>query len=60
MPLGDKTKAPAFKLWKAGKALKEIQDAIRGMSKTKPGSVAGWVLDWERGAQGVWTPKIRR
>lgn len=58
MPRGDKTKAPAFDLWKAGKSLRVIQDAIGARSETKPSSVAGWVRDWERGRQGQWTPKI--
>jgi hypothetical protein len=43
MPLGDKSKEPAFKLWKAGRSLREIQMAVEAMSGTKPGSVAGWV-----------------
>lgn len=59
MPRGDRTKAPSFALWKAGKSLRQIQSAICGQSKTKPGSVAGWVRDWERGSQGAWAPKIK-
>lgn len=60
MPRGDRTKAPAFQLWSAGKALEDIQRAIGARSKTKPSSVAGWVRDWERGRQGMWVPKIKR
>ena len=56
MPRGDKTKEPAFRMWLQGKPLKEIQ---REMQKkgTLPSSVAGWILDWERGKQRDWTPK---
>jgi hypothetical protein len=59
MALGDKTKKPAFEMWKAGKALKEIQKVIQQQSTTKPSSVKGWVMDWERGRQTSWNPKIR-
>lgn len=59
MPRGDKTKVPAFRLWRAGRSLREIQDAIGAVSRTKPSSVAGWVRDWERGRQGTWTPRVR-
>ena len=57
MPKGDKSKEPAFALWKAGRSLSEIQSEIRLAPETKPGSVAGWVLDWERGKQGLWEPR---
>ncbi len=59
MPKGDLTKAPAFRLWKAGRSLKEIQDVITRTSGTQASSVAGWVRDWERGSQKTWTPKIK-
>lgn len=59
MPRGDRTKAPAFQLWRAGKSLEEIQGEIGARSKTKPSSVAGWVRDWERGRQGTWPPNIK-
>ena len=59
MPRGDATKAPAFQLWKAGKSLEDIQQAISARSKTKATSVAGWVRDWERGRQQQWAPKIK-
>jgi hypothetical protein len=59
MPQGDKTKEPAFRLWKAGRSLKEIQMAITGTSGTKASSVAGWVKDWERGSQKAWAPKVK-
>ena len=59
MPPGAKTKKVAFKLWYEGKALKEIQNDPKIRPKTKPGSVSGWVLDWERASQNTWTPRIR-
>ena len=58
MALGDKTKKPAFEMWEAGKSLKEIQEKICRATTTKPGSVKGWILDWERGKQSSWTPVI--
>jgi hypothetical protein len=57
MPRGDKTKEAAFKLWLEGKGLKHIQDQIAAGSGTEPGSVRGWVLDWERGQQKLWSPR---
>ena len=66
MPHGDKTKSLAFKLWYQGKALVEIQEKVkiasaRGRSQgTKPGSVSGWVKDWDRGDQKVWVPRPRQ
>jgi len=59
MPRGDKTKRVAFKLWYQGKSLREIQDKIAEESGTQRGSVRGWVLDWERGNQKAWTPRVR-
>ena len=47
MPRGDNTKAPSFKMWKAGNSLKQIQNVICTKSKTRPSSVAGWVRDWD-------------
>lgn len=41
MPRGDKTKAPAFAMWKAGKSLKDIQAAIRARSQNKAEKVIG-------------------
>lgn len=58
MPIGDKTKKPAYELWVAGRPLAAIQKAICSTSGTKPSSVKGWVQDWERGQQGNWKPKI--
>lgn len=58
MAHGDKTKEIAFNMWMAGKSLSHIQLSIQKKSTTKPGSVSGWILDWERGKQNIWTPKI--
>lgn len=59
MARGDKTKRRAFEVWVRGKSLEDIQyEAIRG-STTLPASVRGWVLDWERGKQRTWNPKIK-
>ncbi len=58
MARGDKTKKPAFEMWKTGKALKEIQKVICQKTSTEPGSVRGWILDWERGRQESWVPNI--
>ena len=58
MALGDKTKKPAFEMGEAGKSLEEIQEEICRTTTTKPGSVKGWILDWERGKQASWSPVI--
>ncbi len=58
MASGDKTKKPAFEMWKEGKSLKEIQEKICRATTTKPRSVKGWILDWERGKQSSWNPAI--
>jgi hypothetical protein len=55
----DKTKSVAFKLWYQGKSLREIQVKIAEESDTQAGSVRGWVLDWERGNQKSWAPRVR-
>ena len=60
MPRGDKTKAPSFVLWKAGKPLRQIQNTICVISPTRPRSIAGWVRDWEGGRQGKWAPTIKK
>lgn len=58
MAHGDKTKKVAFKMWVAGKSLAQIQQHIEQISTTTRGSVKGWLLDWERGKQGDWNPKL--
>ncbi len=58
MALGDKTKEPAFEMWLAGHPLSVIQRTVCKGTTTKPASVKGWVLDWERGEQKTWTPNI--
>lgn len=58
MPIGDKTKKPAFQMWLAGQSLPNIQRAICRPNGTKRSSVKGWVQDWERGKQGNWKPTI--
>ena len=52
----DNTKEPAFKMWKEGKSLIEIQSVIGSSSKTLSSSITDWVRDWERGKQNTWTP----
>ena len=59
MALGDKTKEPAFEMWLAGHPLPFIQRTVRKDTTTEPSSVKGWVLDWERGKQKTWRPKIK-
>lgn len=59
MARGDKTKEQAFKMWQSGKTLEEIQKAVCQNTSTKPGSVRGWILDWERGRQNSWDPDIQ-
>lgn len=59
MPRGDETKEIAFKLWRDGRSVQEIQREIDGVSGTRPGSVRGWILDWERGSQRAWAPTLR-
>jgi hypothetical protein len=56
MAAKDKMKELAFQLWLSGKPLDAIQNRIKQISTTLPGSVRGWVLDWERGKQGRWEP----
>jgi len=58
MAHGDKTKIVAFQMWLAGQPLAQIQQSIKRMSTTKPSSVKGWINDWERGKQKMWTPKV--
>ena len=60
MPRGDETKTVAFSLWLKGRSIKQIEATIRARSGTKPSSVAGWILDWERGRQMTWEPNITR
>jgi hypothetical protein len=57
MPIGNKTKKPAFEMWLKGKALGDIQDAMRKRG-TLPASVKGWISDWERGRQQTWEPTL--
>jgi len=45
-------------MWLAGRPLEEIQREIAKQSKTLKSSVKGWVLDWERGGQRKWSPKL--
>jgi hypothetical protein len=52
------TKEAAFKMWKEGKSLIEIQEAICSSSKTLPSRITEWVRDWERGQQHTWTPNL--
>ena len=58
MPSGDNTKKPTFAVWLAGRPLEEIQREITRQSKTLASSVNGGVLDWERGRQRKWAPKL--
>lgn len=59
MPHGSKGKALAHPHWLAGKPLSVIQKAVCSITGDKPSSVKGWVLDWERGKQGTWRPKLK-
>ena len=59
MPRGDKTTELAFRLWLQRMSLPGIQTRISQESETQPTSVAGWVRDWERGAQRSWTPDLK-
>ncbi len=60
MARGDKTKELAFPMWKDGHALASIQRALCKGTTTKPGSIRGWVVDWERGKQGTCKPKVKK
>jgi hypothetical protein len=55
MPKGDRTKQVAFK---EGNSFGEAQATISKTSETLMSSVKGWFVDWERGRQGVWEPKL--
>jgi hypothetical protein len=56
MAFKDDSKRKCFKAWLNGLPLKTIQDD----STAKRETVRAWVLDWERGHQGTWTPDIKR
>lgn len=56
MAFRDGSKLDSFRLWVKGKPL----DKIQGLVTAKAETVAEWILDWERGRQELWTPKIRR
>ena len=58
MPKGERTKQVAFRLWKEGKSFNEAKATISSTSETLESSVKGWFVDWERGRQGVWEPKL--
>lgn len=58
MPQGSKGKELAYPMWLAKKTLIEIQKYVCARTGDKPGSVKGWILDWERGEQGRWDPTI--
>jgi hypothetical protein len=58
MPKGERTKQVAFRLWKEGKSLAEVQATITKTTETTIGSAQDWFIDWERGRQGVWEPKL--
>lgn len=57
MPKDEKVKELVFALWLKGRSLPEIQATISAQSGTKPGGVAGWLLEWERGRQAQWVPE---
>ena len=59
MPRGSKGKEIAFPMWLAGGSLAAIKEHVCENSGDKPGSVSGWILDWERGKQANWNPTIR-
>ena len=56
MAFRDASKIKCFNLWKSGASLKHIEQQVTA----KPESVRDWVLQWERGKQGIWEPKIKR
>jgi hypothetical protein len=58
MPKGERTKELSFRLWKEGKSLSEIQAQVCRDSRALEESVKEWVIEWERGRQGKWEPKI--
>ena len=49
MPQGSKGKELAYPMWLGKKTLLEIQEYVCARTGDKPGSVKGWILDWERG-----------
>jgi len=53
----DRTKALTFRLWAEGKSLAEIQAILCKPGGTEPEGIKGWVTEWERGKQKIWTPK---
>jgi hypothetical protein len=58
MVKGERTKELSFRLWTEGKSLAEIQAKLCSESKTSPGSVKDWIVEWERGRQRKWEPEI--
>ena len=59
MPQRSGGKKRAYPLWLAGKTLEMIQREICGATGDKPSSVKDWIVDWERGNQGTWTPTVK-
>lgn len=59
MPHGSKGKKLAYPQWFVGKPVSAIQKAVCAVTGDKPSSVKGWILDWERGKQGTWTPTLK-
>ena len=56
MPKGERTKQVAFRLWKEGKSFDEGDD-LQHLRDADQQQRIGFV-DWERGRQGVWEPKL--
>jgi len=58
MPTGERAKALTFRLWSEGKSLVEIQAQLSRESKSLQLSIEEWIIEWERGRQHTWIPKI--
>lgn len=55
MPQGDGSKEECFRLWKAGKSIREIKRS----TTAKYESIKMWVREWERGSHGTWDVDIK-
>ena len=56
MAFRDGSKIECFRLWKNGETVTRIEQQVTA----KPETIRDWVLQWERGRQGVWEPNINR
>jgi hypothetical protein len=59
MPSKSGGKKAAYPMWLAGQTVTTIQKAVNAATGDKPSSIKDWIVDWERGKQGTWTPALK-